>query len=116
PGSSTLITSQPKSPRSDPAYGPATWPLTSIAVVPSSAPLIILFLVQRFDEAARVNLLKQAVVDERLRIGAFCFGIFLFDESEHSLDALERRIRHRLVVFRREEIVGAVEVSFLLRA
>src|ERR671918_2681455 len=35
------MTSHPRSPSKLPAYGPATWPLTSMQTVPSSAPEIM---------------------------------------------------------------------------
>jgi hypothetical protein len=59
----------------------------------------ILSLIEFFYEAALFDLAQQALIDKRLRIGGLGLGIILFDETEHSFNAAQRRIRDRLVVF-----------------
>ena len=45
-----------------------------------------LFLIQRLDETARLDLPQQAVVDEGFWIGGLGFRIIFFDESQHRFD------------------------------
>src|SRR4030095_9303913 len=59
-----------------------------------------LSLVERLYKAALVDFAQQAIVDEGLRVRCFGLGIILLDKTEHGLDAAQRRIRCRLVVFR----------------